>query len=138
MHAFLVVPYLNTYNWETVPHGVPFNNVFYRTIPSQKSTHIHFYARPLFNMVLSMLEKEFSTPGEDVNKFLLKTHIKGKKCHINVDRNDCTILATGPGHVNWKENHWQLKRADMQNCALQFNLFCEGITKNLWMNFISL
>ena len=99
-----VVSSVEDYNSEV---NDPFNNVFYRTIPSQKSTHIHFYARPLFNMVLSMLEKEFSTPGEDVNKFLLKTHIKGKKCHINVDRNDCTILATGPGHVNWKENNFK-------------------------------
>ena len=99
-----VVSSVEDYNSEV---NDPFNNVFYRTIPSQKSTHIHLYARPLFNMVLSMLEKEFSTPGEDVNKFLLKTHIKGKKCHINVDRNDCTILATGPGHGNWKENNFK-------------------------------
>ena len=28
----------------------PFNNVFYRIIPSEKATHIHFYAQPLFNM----------------------------------------------------------------------------------------
>ena len=49
-----VVSSVEDYNPEV---NDPFNIVFYRTIPSQKSTHIHFYARPLFNMVLSMLEK---------------------------------------------------------------------------------
>lgn len=52
--------------------GDPFNSVFYRVLPSENATHIHFYAAPLFNTILSVLEKEFNTPGEDINKFLLK------------------------------------------------------------------
>ena len=68
----------------------PFNNVFYRVFTSEKSTDIHFYARPMFRMIASVLEKEFCTPGEDVTKFLLKTHIDGQKCNINVNRVDYT------------------------------------------------
>lgn len=91
----------------------PFNNVFYRIIPSEKATHIHFYAQPLFNMIISVLEKEFNTPGDDVNRFLLKTHIDGKKCHIQVDKSDRTIVATGPGHVTWKENSFRKMSVNM-------------------------
>ena len=107
-----VLPSGNEYNSET---DDPFNNVFYRIIPSEKSTHIHFYARPLFNMILSVLEKEFSTPGDDVSKFLLKTHIDGKKCHIHVDRSDCTIAATGAGHTSWKEISFRKMAMNMFN-----------------------
>ena len=107
-----VVPSGNDYNSET---DDPFNNVFYRIIPSEKSTHIHFYARPLFNMILSVLEKEFSTPGDDVSKFLLKTYIDGKKCHIHVDRSDCTIVATGAGHISWKEISFRKMAMNMFN-----------------------
>ena len=96
-----IMPSGSDYSLET---GDPFNSVFYRVIPSAGSTHIHFYARPLFKTILSVLEKEFRTPGDDVSKFLLKTHIQGKKCHIHVDRSDLSIIATGPGHVTWKEN----------------------------------
>ena len=79
-----------------------------------------------------MLEKEFSTPGEDVNKFLLKTHIKGKKCHINVDRNDCTILATGPGHVTWKENSFKRMAKHMfKNFVDQTNSNSENVPEAL-------
>ena len=91
----------------------PFNNVFYRVFQSEKSTDIHFYARPMFNMIVSVLEKEFSTPGEDINKFLLKTHISGQKCHINVNRTDLTIVATGPGHVIWKEKNFRKMTSNM-------------------------
>ena len=96
-----IMPSGSDYSSET---GDPFNSVFYRVIPSAGSTHIHFYARPLFKTILSVLEKEFRTPGDDVSKFLLKTHIQGKKCHIHVDRSDLSIIATGPGDVTWKEN----------------------------------
>ena len=91
----------------------PFNNVFYRVFPSEKSTDIHFYARPMFKMIISVLEKEFSTPGEDVTKFLLKTHINGQKCNINVNRIDYTIIVTGPGHVTWKEKSFRKMTVNM-------------------------
>ena len=81
----------------------PFNDIFYRVIPSGSATHIHFFSPQTFDKVLSVLEKEFRTPGEDIKKFLLKTHVDGLRCHINVDRNDLTITATGPSHVSWKE-----------------------------------
>ena len=81
----------------------PFNDIFYRVIPSGSATHIHFFSPQTFDKVLSALEKEFRTPGEDIKKFLLKTHVDGLRCHINVDRNDLTITATGPSHVSWKE-----------------------------------
>ena len=91
----------------------PFNNVFYQIILSEKATHIYFYAQPLFNMIISVLEKEFNTPGDDVNRFLLKTHTDGKKCHIQVDKSDRTIVATGPGHVTWKENSYRKMSVNM-------------------------
>lgn len=105
-----IMPSGSDYSSET---GDPFNSVFYRVIPSEGSTHIHFYARPLFKTIMSVLEKEFRTPGDDVSKFLLKTHIQGKKCHIHVDRSDLTIVATGPGHVTWKENSFRKMTMNM-------------------------
>lgn len=141
-----VLPSGNEYNSET---DDPFNNVFYRIIPSEKSTHIHFYARPLFNMILSVLEKELSTPGDDVSKFLLKTHIDGKKCHIHVDRSDCTIAATGAGHTSWKEISFRKMAMNMFNKFLtkQTQLYAKketmcqkhlhvAITVKLWQQIL--
>ena len=91
----------------------PFNKVFYKVFPSERSTDIHFYSQRIFNMIISVLDKEFSTPGEDINKFLLKTHIDGQKCHINVNRADLTIVVTGPGHVNWKEKTFRKMSVNM-------------------------
>ena len=64
-------------------------------------------------MIISVLDKEFSTPGEDISKFLLKTHIDGQKCHINVNRADLTIVVTGTGHVNWKEKTFRKMSVNM-------------------------
>lgn len=96
----------------------PFNSVFYRVLPSANKTHIHFYATPLFKTILSVLEKEFCIPGEDVNKFMLKTYIEGKRCQITVDRTDLSIVATGPGHVYWKERNFR---------KMTFNMFKEFV-----------
>ena len=49
--------------------GDPFNSVFYRVIPSENATHIHFFVEPIFKNILSVLEKEFNTPGEESKKF---------------------------------------------------------------------
>ena len=106
----------------------PFNNVFYRVFTSEKSTGIHFYARPMFRMIASVLEKEFCTPGEDVTKFLLKTHIDGQKCNINVNRVDYTIVVTGPGHVTWKERSFRKMTVNL------FKKFVDQTNLNLNMN----
>ena len=108
--------------------GDPFNSVFYRVIPSQNATHIHFFVEPIFKNILSVLEKEFHTPGEEIKKFLLKTHVDGHRCHIYVDRSDLTITATGPSHVSWKERIFRKmtlnmfkKFVDQTNASLTTN-----------------
>ena len=96
------------YNSET---DDPFNSVLYRVLPSQNATHIHFYAAPLFKTILSVMEKEFRTLGNDINK--LKTMTEGKRCHICVDRSDLSIVATGPGDVCWKESNFRKMTLNM-------------------------
>ena len=91
----------------------PFYDVFYKVFSSEKSTDIHFYAQTMFDMIVSALDKEYSTPGNDVGKFVLKTHINGQRCNINVNRVDYTITATGPGHVTWKEKCFRKMTAIM-------------------------
>ena len=93
--------------------GDPFNSVFYRVIPSENATHIHFFVEPIFKSIISVLEKEFHTPGAEINKFLLKTHVDGKRCHICVDRTDLTIVVTGPGHTCWKERNFRKMTLNM-------------------------
>ena len=99
-----VIPSGGEYASET---GDPFNNMFYRVIPSENATHIHFFAEPFFKSILSVMEKEYHTPGAEIKKFLLKTHIDGKRCHIYIDRSDLTIVATGPAHACWKEKSFR-------------------------------
>ena len=65
----------------------------------------------MFRMIVSVLEKKFTTPGEDVTKFLLKTHFDAQKCNITVNRVD--IIVTGPGHVAWKENRFRKMTVNM-------------------------
>ena len=108
--------------------GDPFNSVFYRVIPSENATHIHFFVEPIFKNILSVLENEFNTPGEESKKFLLKTHVDGQRCHIYVDRGDLTITATGPSHVSWKERIFRKmtrnmfkKFVDQTNASLNNN-----------------
>lgn len=110
--------------------GDPFNSVFYHIIPSENATHIHFYVEPIFKSILSVLEKEFHTPGAEINKFLLKTHVDGKRCHIYVDRTDLTVVATGPGHACWKERNFRKMTLNM------FKKFVDHTNASLTTNTI--
>ena len=85
----------------------PFNGIFYHIMPSQDSTNIMFYNKPLYNNILTVLSKEFKFPSAEARKFTIKTHVDSKKCNLYIDRNVMTICASGPGHNFWKENNFR-------------------------------
>lgn len=93
----------------------PLDSIFYSVMPSKDNTIIRFYTKPLFNNIVSVLDKEFKVPENKSTKFSVKTHIDGKKCNIHVGWSDLTISLTGPGHVFWRENNFRKLTINMFN-----------------------
>lgn len=85
----------------------PFNSIFYHIIPSKDSTDIIFYTKPLFNTIISVLDKEFQIPKDNSKKFSVKTYVDGKRCNIHVDKTVLTISLNGPGHISWRDNNFR-------------------------------
>lgn len=93
----------------------PFDRIFYHMMPSKDSTGIFFYTKPLFNSIISALDKEFKIPENSFEQFSLKTHVDGKRCCIKVDKADMTITLSGPGHVCWREKNFKKLTINMFN-----------------------
>lgn len=93
----------------------PFDSIFYHMMPSKDSTGIFFYTKPLFNSIISALDKEFKIPENSFKQFSLKTHVDGKRCYIKVDKVDMTITLSGPGHVCWREKNFKKLTINMFN-----------------------
>lgn len=104
----------------------PFNSIFYHIIPSKNSSNIMFYTKPLFNSIISVLDKEFKIPEDNIKMFTLKTYINGKRCSIHIDRSDLTISITGPGHALWRANNFRKLTVHMfQNFVNETNSVLE-------------
>lgn len=93
----------------------PFDSIFYRVMPSRESTIIRFYTKPIFNNIISVLDKEFKVSENSSRKFSVKTHAERKRCTIHVDKTDLTISLTGPGQVKWRENSFRKITVNMFN-----------------------
>ena len=76
-------------------------------MPSQDSTNILFYNKPLYNNILTVLSKEFQFPAEEAKSFTIKTHVDRKRCSLFIDKKMMSICASGPGHVFWKEHNFK-------------------------------
>lgn len=93
----------------------PFDSIFYHMMPSTDSTGIFFYTKPLFNSIISALDKEFKIPENSFKQFSLKTHVDGKRCFIKVDKADMTITLSGPGHACWRDKNFKKLTINMFN-----------------------
>ncbi|MEW8542647.1 MAG: GDSL-type esterase/lipase family protein [Candidatus Thiodiazotropha sp.] len=85
----------------------PLDGIFYHLMPSQDSTNILFYNKPLYNNILTVLSKEFQFPAEEAKSFTIKTHVDRKRCSLFIDKKMMSICASGPGHVFWKEHNFK-------------------------------
>ena len=85
----------------------PLDGIFYHLMPSQDSTNILFYNKPLYNNILTVLSKEFQFPAEEAKSFTIKTHVNRKRCSLFIDKKMMSICASGPGHVFWKEHNFK-------------------------------
>lgn len=85
----------------------PLDGIFYHLMPSQDSTNILFYNKPLYNNILTVLSKEFQFPAEEAKSFTIKTHVDRKRCSLFIDKKMMSISASGPGHVFWKEHNFK-------------------------------
>ncbi|MCG8046830.1 MAG: GDSL-type esterase/lipase family protein [Candidatus Thiodiazotropha endolucinida] len=110
----------------------PFASIFYHIMTNKDTTTIFFYTRPLFSSIISALEKEFVFPANSDKKFSLKTHVDGKRCGLEVDKNEMTITLSGPGQECWKEKNFKKLTVNMFNnfvdetkTALLFTSNCE-------------
>ena len=116
----------------------PFNSIFYHIIPSKNSSNIMFYTKPLFNSIISVLDKEFKIPEDNIKMFTLKTYINGKRCSIHIDRSDLTISITGPGHALWRANNFRKLTVHMfQNFVNETNSVLESLV-NISLKFQTL
>lgn len=97
----------------------PFNSIFYHVMPLKDSTNIIFYNKVVYNNVLSVLSKEFNFPSKDAKKFHIKTHVDGKRCSIQIDREVMSMCASGPGHTFWKENNFKKLSENMYRCFIR-------------------
>lgn len=93
----------------------PFDCIFYHVMPKEDagSTDIFFYVRPVFNSIISALEKEYVFPDNSHKKVSLKTHVDGKRCNLEVDRDGMIIRLSGPGRECWREKNFKKLSVNM-------------------------
>lgn len=77
------------------------------------ATDIFFYVRPVFNSIISALEKEFVFPDNSQKKVSLKTHVDGKRCNLEVDRDGMILRLSGPGRECWREKNFRKLSVNM-------------------------
>lgn len=85
----------------------PFEGIFYHIMPSEDSTTILFYNKPLFCNLMTVLSKQFKFPSTETQTFTIKMHVNKKACFLYIDKRILSIRASRPGHLQWKDSNFK-------------------------------
>lgn len=62
-----------------------------------------FSSNALYKKFVESLENELHHNVSNKGKGNFTTHLKGRRCSLSANEDECTIVITGPGHMYWRE-----------------------------------